>query len=238
MRCSRICRVNRQGILFSGGYNHPFADSSRALADLAVRAGWDVTIKEQLDGALEQLPASGILLVNALYWSMTQHEKYAADRPQWAFHMRDDQIAAIDRFVSGGGRLFVLHVGTICWDTQPLWREIMGGGWQWGRSHHPPMGRIFVDLTPDGEQLSGAATHFELLDEAYHYLDPAPDCRILATCTLDEGAQPVAWTRNYGEGRVAVDALGHDGRSLAEPDHAALIGGMLHWLSEENGAES
>lgn len=229
-RCSRICRVTRQGVLFSGGYSHPFAESSPVLASHAAAAGWTVQIEQNLDAALEQIAHCGLLLVNALHWSMVQHEKYAADRAQWAFHMSGAQIAAIDKFVCGGGRLFVLHVGTICWDTQPLWREIMGGGWQWGRSHHPPLGRIGVELTTAGMALSGGSSRFELEDEAYHNLDPAPDCRILATCAIDEGDQPVAWVRCYGKGRVAVDALGHDARSLSEPGHAALIGGLLRWL--------
>jgi type 1 glutamine amidotransferase len=230
--------VSNKAVLFSGGYNHPFADSSPVLASHAAAAGWQVRIEEDFDAMLEQLADCKLLLVNALYWTMVQDQKYAADRARWAFAMSDAQFAAIDRFVSDGGRLFVLHVGTICWDSQPLWREIMGGGWQWGRSFHPPFGRIDVDLTTEGSAMSHGAGRFVLEDEAYHHLDPAPDCIVLATCSIDEGAQPVAWVRRYGTGRVAVDALGHNGRSLSQPGHAALIGGMLRWLAGAHGAET
>jgi uncharacterized protein len=230
--------VNSKAVLFSGGYNHPFAESSPMLASHAAAAGWAVAIEEDLDAVLERLADCGLLLVNALYWTMVQDEKYAPDRARWAFAMRGEQIAAIDRYVGGGGRLFVLHVGTICWDSQPRWREIMGGGWQWGRSFHPPLGQIEVVLTAEGQALSPGEGRFELEDEAYHNLDPALDCRILATCAISEGPQPLAWVREHGQGRVAVDALGHDARSLGNADHAALIGGMLRWLGEGQAAQA
>ena len=222
----------KSAVLFSGGVGHPFEQTSPILARLIDEAGWDCRIETDLDAALADLPAAGLFAVNALYWSMTQGEKYAPLRAQWARELQPGQMDAMETFVANGGRLFALHTSTICWDTEPRWRQLIGGGWEWGVSHHPPYGPITVDLTGAGESLSEGQSHFDLVDEAYHNLAPAADCTVLATADLGEGPQPLAWNRDFGEGKVAVDALGHDVRSLEQPDHAALIRAQLKWLSE------
>lgn len=222
----------RQALILSGGYSHPFEDSSPALAALIDEAGWQARIETEIDAAIAALAVRpGLLAVNALMFSMVQHEKYAPDRDRHAYVLPDSHMDAIQSYVATGGRLFVLHVSTICWDTQPRWHEVMGGGWSWGRSHHPPFGEITVRLTDDGAKLSSGPDEFALLDEAYHNLDPRPDCTVVATSEIDEGPQPVAWVRPYGKGRVAVDALGHDGRSIKAPGHREMILAQLAWLA-------
>lgn len=221
-----------RAIIYSDGYSHPFAETSPILADLARGHGWSAAIEPSLDGVFARLEGDDLLIVNALRWSMTQHEKYAPDRDQWAVALPDAQMRRLDDHVRMGGSLLVMHTGTICWDNQPGWTAIMGGGWRWGVSHHPPLGPVRVELTAAGRARSDGPSRFEIVDEAYHELSPAADCEILATADAGEGAQPVAWLRRHGAGRVGVDALGHDGRSLRDPGHAALIGAMLSWLGE------
>ena len=226
-----------RALILSGGYSHPFGESTAALAGVIAEAGYEVVVEEDIDAAIAALDdRPDLLAVNALRWSMTQHEKYAPDRERFAYELPDSHMDALADYVAGGGRLFVLHVSTICFDTQPRWHEVMGGGWTWGHSHHPPMGRITVQLTDMGSELSAGPDTFELLDEAYHNLDPREDCTVLATCEIEEGPQPLAWTRHYGEGRVAVDALGHDARSINAPGHLELIAAQLEWLKDSDDA--
>lgn len=221
----------RSAVLFSGGVGHAFEETSQILSDLINENGWDCHTETELESALASLADSGLLAVNALYWSMTQGEKYAPLRDVWAREISDDQIGKIEEFVCRGGRLFVLHTGVICWDTQPRWRDMMGGGWTWGVSHHPALGTIPVELTPEGSNLVDGPRGFVLIDEAYHNLTPADDCTILATADLGQGPQPLAWIRETGRGKVAVDALGHDRASLEVAGHHALIRGQLRWLA-------
>lgn len=217
-------------IIYSDGFGHPFAETSAALADVLRGHGWMPSIENDFDTALAGLDGAGLLIVNALRWSMTQHEKYAPHRDQWGFVPTAAQMERIDGFVKAGGGLLVYHTATICWDEHPVWRAVMGGGWTWGVSHHPPFGDVEVELTSEGRALSAGPARFSLLDEVYHHLDPAPDCRLLATAGSAEGPQPVAWLRRHGAGRVAVDALGHDRRSLDAPGHKALLDAMIAWL--------
>ncbi len=224
--------MTKRALILSGGYSHPFSESSPALAGLLAAGGYYPSIEEDIDDAMAVLAdRPDLVAVNSLRWSMTQHEKYAADRAQYAYDLPDTHMEALADYVARGGRLFVLHVSTICFDTQPRWHEVMGGGWSWGRSHHPPMGRIEVKLTKEGAAITTGPACFELLDEAYHNLDPTPDCTIIATSEIEEGPQPVAWVRQYGEGRVAVDALGHDARSITASGHREMIAAQLAWLA-------
>lgn len=219
-----------RAIVYSDGYNHPFAESGAALCDLARDVGLAVTPVNSIGGALAELGPADLLIVNALRWSMTQNEKYAPDRAQWAFALPDEDMRRIENHVAAGGALLAMHTATICWDNQPGWPQLLGGGWQWGVSHHPPIGPIRVTLTAEGRDLSAGPVDFEIVDEAYHHLSPAPDCIILAEVDTGEGPQPVAWLRRHGAGRIGVDALGHDGRSLRAEGHAALVAAMLDWL--------
>ncbi|MFD2498630.1 hypothetical protein ACFSTI_06915 [Rhizorhabdus histidinilytica] len=117
-----------RAIIYSDGYGHPFAETSPILADLGRSSGWNVTIEPSLDAVLARLAGDDLLIVNALRWSMTQHEKYAPDRAQWAVMLPDAQMQRLDDHVRLGGRLLVMHTGTICWDNQPGWPAIMGAG--------------------------------------------------------------------------------------------------------------
>lgn len=218
-------------ILYSDGYNHPFAQSSNALADIALGMGLPTEITSNLADALAKLrPRRDILAINALRWSMTQFERYAADRPHWAGSLSDEHLASIKDHIERGGGLLAMHTAVICWDNQPGWLDLLGGGWDWDRSFHPPLGAITVQPAPV------FAAPFEIVDEAYHHLDLAADCEIIATADAGEGPQPVVWRRQHGSGRIVVDALGHDARSLGAAGHVAILEAMLGWLCEEETA--
>lgn len=222
--------MNRAATIYSGGFGHEFGETSAHLARLAAVHGWNPTIASDVSDMVAALAETGLLVVNALRWSMTQADRYAPHRERWAGALTAGQFDAIDGFVTIGGSLLVVHTGTICWDTTPGWRRVLGGAWTWGRSHHPPLGPVAVALTGPGRAFSSGPDEFTLIDEAYHDLDPSPDCTILATAAVDAGPQPVVWTRRHARGRVGVDALGHDTRSLGHPGHAALLAGLFAWL--------
>ncbi len=222
-----------KAIILAGGYAHPFAETGAALSNLADRAGLASILYGEVEPALAQLRSQDLLVVNALWWSMSQHPKYAPHRVAHARDLPPGAMNAMARHVALGGGLLAIHTATICWDREPRWKELLGGGWTWGRSHHPPLGEVTVAPTAAGAALSGSAAPFALVDECYHGLDPGIDCEILAHAGAggDPPAQPVVWRRRVGAGRVAVDALGHDAASLAAPSHAALLLGLLRWCA-------
>lgn len=222
-----------KAVILSGGHGHPFPETSAALGAAAEACGLPAERHGEVDAAIAALASGDLLVVNALWWSMTQDEKYAPHRAAHARDLPPGAMDAIAAHVAAGGALLALHTATICWDTEPRWKALLGGGWTWGRSHHPPLGPVTVAPTAAGAALAGRSGAFTLRDECYHALDPAPDCELLALAGAgaDPPAQPVVWRRQWEGGRVAVDALGHDSASLAHPAHAALLAGLLRWLS-------
>ena len=215
--------MTHKALIYTGGYNHPFSESSRALAGVLGARGITCSLETDLDLTLAGLTQVDLLAVNALRWTMTQDEKYAADRADWAFVAQTDQVRTLERWVHAGGRLLAMHTAVLCFDNQPLWIALLGGGWRWGRSHHPPLGPLHIDVV--------GAEGFNLIDEAYHHLDAGADTEVLATCTMDTGTQTLAWVRSHGRGRVAVNSLGHNARSIVTPGHRALIERMLDRLN-------
>ena len=215
--------MSRAACIFSGGHGHYFASTSAGLSEILAGRDFEVHTETDFDVGIQRLGETDLLVVNALRWTMVQHEKYAPFRRAHAFRMAPGRMQRLAGWVREGGRLLAMHTAVICFDTEPEWLNLLGGGWRWGASHHPPRGPLRI--APTG------AEAFDLVDEAYHHLSPAADVEILATCDAGEGAQPVAWTRRYGAGRVAVDTLGHDRQSLDTLGHALLIDGLIDWLS-------
>ena len=216
-----------RALIYNGGHGHPFAETTAALSDLLAARGAAVAVETDFQACVGRLEAADLLVVNALRWTMTQHEKYAPFRAALAYRPPPGLMDRLVAWVAAGGRLMAMHTAVICFDTEPGWLDLLGGGWRWGVSHHPPLGPLRIQRV--GERAGGAC--FDLVDEAYHHLALAPDAVVRATCALDEGPQPVAWTRAWGAGQVAVDTLGHDRRSLETPDHAQLIGDLLDGLT-------
>lgn len=216
-----------RNIILSGGIYHPFGETSAALAGLLAPLGVNSCISEDVADVVGALEHADMLCVNALRWTMTQNDKYQPFRARWAMSLDPAAQAAIGDFVRRGGALFGLHTASICFDTWPQWADVLGGGWTWGHSFHPPPARL---------QVTAGAYSFKVTDELYHHLSPRPDVQILATAVAaqpaddDCAAQPVAWVRAHGAGRVFYNALGHDAASLAVPGHARLITQGARWL--------
>lgn len=223
----------QRAAIYSGGYAHPFAETSALLAERLAERGMLASVDEALDSVLANLDGSTLLIVNALRWTMVQHEKYSPFRADFADRLGLERLARIESHVADGGALLAMHTAVICWDDQPGWRALLGGGWDWGRSHHPPLGEVEVSVSEHGARHGVAVRQGKLVDEAYHALDPAPDCAVWAEARVATGWQPVVWTRRHGQGRVAIDALGHDRRSLEAPVHDALLGALIDWLADE-----
>lgn len=227
-----------EAIIYAGGINHPFDTAAPALAALLGDVGFAPHVHFDAAAATSALECApdALFVVYALRWSMTQHEKYAPHRAEWAFATPPVMRAAIRAHVERGGALLAVHTASICFDDWPEWQEILGGGWTWGTSHHPPLGPVRARPL-DGAPLTDGLHAFELVDEVYAQLAIAPRSTVIAHAEAlappadapVDGVQPIAWLHEYGRGRVAYDALGHDAASLNEPTHRRLLQRAALW---------
>ena len=224
-------------LVITGGpdYAHDFAASSNALAGIVRAGGHDVVVVGDVDAGAAMLPGGfGVIVVNALRWRMS-HERYDHLRHQWAYSTTPATQRAITSFVADGGGLVGIHTASICFDDWPAWRDVLGGGWNWDRSSHPPLGHVTATTVAHAvHPVTAGLASLSLVDEVYGDMDLVAGCEVLmiARRTPDDAEQPVVWAHRYGRGRVVYDGFGHDAVSLADPDHAALIGRAIEWVTE------
>lgn len=214
----------------SGGIFHPFEESSAELARQLQAVGIESDITDDIEAGVQQLAQRDryeLLTVNALRWQMAG-DKYDAYRDRWRFELSQAGRRAITDHVAGGGGLLGLHTASICFDSWPQWREILGAAWVWGTSHHPEFGGVDVRVAAS-HPLVDDSSDFRVDDEIYHHLAIESDVVALLAAERDEGAQPLLWARSYGAGRVVYDALGHDGASVGHPQHARILKRAACW---------
>jgi hypothetical protein len=231
-----------RALILIGGIFHDFADSAGALARVLGAAGFASEVTEDVDGALGALPQwkePPLVVLNALRWGMSQHEKYEPYRARWALAASPAMRHGLESHLARGGGLLGLHTASICFDDWPQWPGLLGAGWQWGRSHHPPPAPARVTLAPVEHPITRGGASFEVVDEVYHELAVAADAQPLwsAQAAGDAAPLPVAWARRHGAGRVVYDALGHDAASVGQPAHARLLARAAAWCASRPEAE-
>jgi type 1 glutamine amidotransferase len=222
--------------LVTGGIYHDFAATAAAFAKAIEPMGVQTTIVFDAETALSNVDVSNceLLTIDALLFTMTQYEKYAPLREQYAFELSDRARDNVERYVREGGSLLGLHTASICFDGWAQWARILGAGWVWGQSSHPSVGNVRVERALDGDDIVADAPPFEVFDEVYRGLQVAPEAEPLlqARAESDDRFHPVMWRYRYGAGRVIYDALGHGPDSITEPTHLGIVKRAVQWLLE------
>lgn len=202
-----------RNLILSGGIYHPFAETSAAVADHLAALEMTSEITGVAEGLRRmQSEAFDLVTINALAFTMTQADKYAPLRPEFAFDIDESGKQALSDHLDSGRGLLGLHTAAICFDTWPEWGDLLGAGWVWGQSGHPMPG----DLT-----VTHGAKSFQLWDELYGGLKLHCDTQVLATARLTSGGedQPILTAK----GNAVYFALGHDLSSVTSEDYAEML---------------
>lgn len=223
-----------KNLILTGGLYHAFEQSAATLAEVLREVSIASEITEDIDAGLEQLAQGDfdLLTVYALRWTMPQ-SKFAADRATHAYRLPASGRDAITSHLAAGRGLLALHTAAICFDDWPAWREIVGAGWTWGHSYHPPLGPVQVRPTGRAHPVVAGTTPFALSDEAYTDMPVAADLQPLLEVRAENQTRysPCLWVREIGGGRVVYDALGHDSASLQAPQHKAIVQRAARWIT-------
>ena len=233
--------MGKTAIVLTGGVGHGFAQAAPVLSDLLVQAGFEPRCSESVADVVACLrqDAQTLLVIYALRWSMTQHEKFALDRARWGIDLSSQEREAIAGHVRAGGGLLGVHTASICFDTWTQWRDVLGGAWVWGQSSHPPYGPVVTRLDPQHVMTRGLEP-WSASDEVYSDLDLARGIDVAmwaralpadAPASAPLAEQPSLWTHRYGLGRVVYSALGHDRQSLLHPTHGRLLRRAAVWAA-------
>ncbi len=226
-----------RAVVLSGGPTHDFPTTSRCLTELLAEVGLTAEVYDDVDAGVaalqdEQRPAARLLVANLLRWTMHVPARYADRAAELGYSPSERVRAGLRAHLERGGGLLGMHTASICFDDWPEWGTLLGGAWNWDRSHHPPAGPMSVRVTEPGHPLVSGLNGFSLQhDECYGFLDLQPDVSGLIESDHSGVAHPLLWAREQCGGRVVYDALGHDETAYQVPEHREIVRRAARWAA-------
>ena len=219
-------------LVISGG-RHPYQESTPVLEGFLKHAGHDVSVHwttEILtaDSIIESFDA---LIFNTLRVGETS--------------FTSAEQAVIEGFISNGKGFICIHISGCAPESWPEYRDITGGGWDMTKSFHPPFGEFIVNIQGDNHPVVEGISDFVTLDELYMGIEYLKGNHVFMSATSEEGTYtwrgkatymprasfPLGWTRKYGDGKVFVVLLGHNGLSLQTPEFQKMVLNGVSWVT-------
>jgi type 1 glutamine amidotransferase len=247
-----------RNLIIVGDPFHPPETQAPSHVAIMASIGIECDVEDDVEAGCRKL-ASGkynLLTFSAARWRMLNAASDPADSeaippppqpdPCWAMSLSGTGRTAILAHLRGGGALLAMHAATIAFDDWPEWGEIVGARWVWGRSGHPPLGRVQTRFTSGSNSpLIVDLAPFDCEDEAYGGMWIAPDVNPLAEARATASGvsgpgstwTPALWTRQWQGARVVYDALGHAAASLDNPVHRRLVTRAALWALGRSDAE-
>jgi type 1 glutamine amidotransferase len=228
-------KKNPQGtpvLLLTGGQreHHGYREQALYLSSLLEDTGrYRVTLCE--DGAILETPAMNryqILVVNA-------------DRRDPEFKFTKEQQHALLSYVKGGHGYVSIHgADNAPPDWLPEWKEMLGGVYSHvGKPDGKAiMGTYTIHIADKSGPVTQGLDDFVIKDELYSNMQMKDDVKPLATIDYQGVTWPVAWTYEYGKGKVFHTSLGHKGWKpgsddpLKNPNLSKLIIQGVDWVTK------
>lgn len=218
-------------LVLSGG-RHPYEESTPILDEFLRGAGHSVEVTEDASA----LVSDGMADFDGLVFNTRREAELT---------LAEEERTALTQFVGGGKGFVCLHIAGCRPEAWPEYHDVTGGGWVTGSSMHPPYGQFTVNVKnadhPCAEGIAGFTTN----DELYMKLASKPGNDVFLTADAEEGTHrwggqathmpggtfSLAWTRNYGNGRVFHTTLGHNGLSFQTPEFQRLVLNGVAWTT-------
>jgi type 1 glutamine amidotransferase len=211
---------------------HPFEETSQRLAELLSQdSRIDIQLDADVDHAMEHAAAYDLVVVNAGDpWREDGRSvvgRQIDGAPAASVHGLADAIAAGTGFLG-------MHTAVATLRDYPQWAPLCGAIWLPGVSWHPPKGELMITVPEAGAPDTGPAagpSQFAVTDELYLQLQRVGDHEVVAESGHDAVRHPVAWTRNVGAARAAIDVLGHGPESYDSEGHRRLVTALAWWAA-------
>jgi len=141
-------------------------------------------------------------------------------------NLTGEQERGLVDFVKAGGACIGIHSAVAFGRRNAAYIDMLGGVF----ASHGPIQEIPVAIADPEAMITQRIPDFRITDELYilKKFDPAR-VRILATALWKGKAQPIAYTRDYGKGKVFYLALGHDERALTHPAFGKMLLRGVDW---------
>jgi hypothetical protein len=219
-------------LIVSGG-RHPYEESTPVLEGFLKGAGHNVTVTDDPSVLADSSAMGG-------YDALVFNTLRAGDTT-----LSDAEQNGMKDFISGGKGFICVHISGVVPETWQEYLEITGGGWVMGTSYHPPYGNYNVNVTQPGHPGVAGVSDFDTDDELYMGIDYQDGNDVYMTGTSEDGTWPwggkdtfmaggtfpLGWTRSYGDGKVFVTLLGHDGKSQESSEFQKIVLNGVDWAT-------
>jgi len=229
-------------LVLSGG-RHPYEESTPVLESFLRAAGHEVTVTEEASVLADSAAMRGydILVFNTRRENLPDFGELA---------LSEQERRGLASFIRSGHGFVCLHIATCLPDTWPEYHQITGGGWITGTSFHPPYGPFTVNVKDPGHPGVRGVPDFTTNDELYMGIVYKEDNEVFITAEatdgthpwgpqrqpklMPEGTFPLGWTRRYGNGRVFVLLLGHNGLSFQTLEFQRMVLNGVNWTAGQS----
>jgi type 1 glutamine amidotransferase len=143
----------------------------------------------------------------------------------------------LKRYVENGGGLISVHFGCGAWQGEwPEFANIIGRVWDPKLRGHDPREKFTVKIVDGNHPITRGLKDYETDDELYTCLVGDAPIHLLAQAksTVDHKDHAMAFTREYGKGRVFLTTLGHDVKGFANSSTAQLLRQACLWTAKQN----
>lgn len=136
-------------------------------------------------------------------------------------------------FVKGGKGLVVTHLSSASFKEWPEFKALCGRIWVMGTSGHGPRGVFKAVVVDKASPITSGVGDFTQDDELYSKLQGDVPIHVLvqAESEWSKKTEPLAFTLDYGKGRVFHHTFGHDVKALATPEVKKLIVQGTAWAA-------
>ena len=136
-------------------------------------------------------------------------------------------------YVKGGKGLCISHLSSAAFKEWDEFHKLCGRYWVMGQSGHGPRGVFKATIADKDSPITKGLTDFETDDELYAKLQGDASIHVLVTAASDwsKAVEPLAFTLEYGKGRVFHEAFGHDGKAVKTPNVSKLIQRGTEWAA-------
>ncbi|MGB9604111.1 MAG: ThuA domain-containing protein, partial [Limisphaerales bacterium] len=136
-------------------------------------------------------------------------------------------------FIKGGKGFVVSHLSSASFKEWDEFKKICGRYWVMGKSGHGPRSVFKAKITNADHPITKGMTDFDQDDELYAKLQGDAPITVLVTADSDWSKQtePLAFTVQYGQGRVFHHTFGHDGKAVNNPSVKKLIARGTEWAA-------
>jgi uncharacterized protein len=201
---------------------HNWAEVSQAIKETLVSAGrFEVRVCEDA-GVLDS--AASLARYDLVFLHL-----YNARTPTLSDAAKENLL----QFVKGGKGLAVSHLSSASFKEWEEFRKLCGRYWVMGQSGHGPRGVFKARIANKEHPIVKGLDDFEADDELYAKLQGDGPINVLVEADSDwsKKTEPLAFTLDWGKGRVFHETFGHDARAMRNPSVQKLIRRGCEWAA-------